>query len=197
VLLTAALGWLLGFCGSVPAAGPIYFLILTRTTSGRARHGLEIALGAAIAEAMHATLAVLGFGIALSAIPALVFAGRLTASTLSCVLGITLLGSIPRQQATLLARRRGGWWLGFSITAINPMILLSWSACIATLGVEVPRALVLPFALGAAFGVLAWFGLLVVFARRLRPAQVLLARRVLAVALIGAGLAGTLLTLLA
>jgi threonine/homoserine/homoserine lactone efflux protein len=46
-----ALGFAFGFVGSIPVAGPIAALVLSRGLEGRARSALSLAAGAALAEA--------------------------------------------------------------------------------------------------------------------------------------------------
>ncbi len=61
-MLSALLaGFLFGFIGSMPVAGPIAGLVLSRGLQGRFASGANIAVGAALAEAAYACLAFWGF----------------------------------------------------------------------------------------------------------------------------------------
>src|SRR3954464_5291098 len=60
-VVVAVVAFVLGFVGSMPVAGPIGVLVLTRSAEGRFRDELSLAIGAATAEALWAFLAFWGF----------------------------------------------------------------------------------------------------------------------------------------
>ncbi|MDY0058989.1 MAG: hypothetical protein RBU45_04200 [Myxococcota bacterium] len=55
--------------------------------------------------------------------------------------------------------------LGFTITALDPTLIATWTAAVAVLHstgpIPVRPRLALPFALGVSWGIAAWFGLLI------------------------------------
>ncbi len=204
-MLTAALiGFLLGFLGSIPVAGPIAALVVARAFQGRFRAGLFISLGAGLAEAAYACLAFFGFSAVVKRYPAVLPLCQGAGAVILAVLGVLLIrrppvGDVsPGDAPPPRDRFSGGFLLGFSITALNPTFLATWSAAVATLfatgWVDRSPGLAVPFALGVCGGIVAWFGLLLTLLRRarhrFRPA--LLNR---GVQLIGVGLLGLALWL--
>src|SRR5687768_3425522 len=61
MLTVALLGFVFGFVGSMPVAGPIAILVFGRGLEGRMRSGVYLAVGAAIAESIYAYFAYWGF----------------------------------------------------------------------------------------------------------------------------------------
>ena len=61
LLAVCVMALLFGFVGSMPLAGPIAILVLSRATQGRFGEALRIGLGAAVAEGLYAGLAFWGF----------------------------------------------------------------------------------------------------------------------------------------
>ena len=61
MLTVALIGFVFGFIGSMPVAGPIAILVFGRGLEGRLRSGVYLAIGAAIAESIYAYLRVWGF----------------------------------------------------------------------------------------------------------------------------------------
>src|SRR5438105_2443580 len=53
-------GWLLGFFGSTPIAGPTAALVVNRALQKRGGSGVRVAMGSAVAETFYAFLAVWG-----------------------------------------------------------------------------------------------------------------------------------------
>src|SRR4051812_6624410 len=80
-------GFLFGFIGSMPLAGPIAVLVFGRGLRGRFRSGMLIALGAALAESFYAFLAYWGLSRLLDAHPVLVLVSRAVAATILLGLG--------------------------------------------------------------------------------------------------------------
>src|ERR1700678_1643392 len=61
LLAVCVMALLFGFVGSMPLAGPIAILVISRATQGRFGEALRVGLGAAVAEALYAGLAFWGF----------------------------------------------------------------------------------------------------------------------------------------
>jgi threonine/homoserine/homoserine lactone efflux protein len=166
------IGFIFGFCGSVPVAGPISILVLSRGLENRFRHGLYIAAGGAVAEAAYACLAFLGFSSFLSKHAWLTPASRVFAAVVLIILGTYLVFRkqiVPPPQADpkLPKNRKGNkrsFLLGFSITAMNPTLIGTWTAAITTLFsmdiLSFKSIEALPFSLGVLAGIVAWFSIL-------------------------------------
>jgi threonine/homoserine/homoserine lactone efflux protein len=176
VLAAVIIGFLFGFVGSMPVAGPIAVLVFTRSVQDRGRSAVSIAVGGALAEAIYAFLAFWGLSSLLQAWP---MAGRV-ASALAAVillaLGVMFIVSPIKEgearREGLRDRARHGFALGFGITALNPALIGTWSAATTTLFgtglIEPDPGLALPFSASAAVGIVAWFALLVALIRRMK-----------------------------
>lgn len=196
------LGFGLGWLGSMPLAGPVSALVVKRGLTGRARHGLALAVGAALAETGWCAGALLGYGALLDEWAWLRPAAGAVGGALVLVLGLRILfrhagEALPTHLPT--APRRG--WvgeivLGFSLVVVNPVVLLSWAGVLAALhavGVEPTTGQArLQFGAGVPAGIVAWFTLLLWLLRhtgsRLGRALLHRALRVIGVLLCAAGL---------
>ena len=199
MLIAIVIGFLFGFVGSMPVAGPIAALVLARSLAGRFRAGLAISAGAAVAESAYAFLAFWGFSTLLLRYPVILPVSRGAAAVILVTLG-TLLAWRPPEMSTrdepVRDRLTGSLLLGFSITALNPTLIATWTAAAATLAstglLRLTPDLALPFALAACAGIVVWFWLLVAgvrrFKDRFRAETLSKVVRVIGVALVGLGL---------
>jgi threonine/homoserine/homoserine lactone efflux protein len=173
MLLALAIGFVFGFVGSMPVAGPIAALVFAQGLQGRLRSAAAIAVGGALAEAIYAFLAFWGFASFLTTYPWVVPVSRGVAATVLIILGVIF--ARHRAPAEPPATRRGwggGLLLGFAITALNPTLIATWSAATTTLfstgWVRFVPALAPAFAAGACVGIAGWFALLLLLLRRYR-----------------------------
>lgn len=173
MLAAVVIGFLFGFVGSMPVAGPIAVLVFTRGVEGRFRSGLGIAAGAAVAEGAYAFLAFWGFSTFLAQYGFVVPVSRGAAAVILATLGVVFLrrrGAPP--DAVPLDRARGSVALGFTICALNPTLIATWTAAVTTLFstglVTFAAWLAWPFALAAVAGIFAWFLVLLALLRRAR-----------------------------
>ena len=162
-----------GFFGSIPVAGPISAVVLERALAGRGSSGFLVALGGALAEAAWAFLAAWGMGDLVTRYPALLTTSQKIGGLLLFVLGAVFAFRPPTFAAGKQPSRLyqiGAFAFGFVITAINPTLLVTWTAAATALYASgiAPDALQqpLPFALGALVGIVAWFALLLALVRR-------------------------------
>jgi threonine/homoserine/homoserine lactone efflux protein len=169
-----AFGFLLGFVGSMPLAGPISVLVFGRGLCGRYRSGELVALGAGIAESLYAFLAYWGMSQLLDRHPMLVLASRGVAAAILLALGV-LFGlrqpsAAPVPEAP--EREKSSFLLGFAITILNPTFLATWTAAVAVLHSAgfVRRSAVsaILFAGGVLVGIVGWFWLMLRLMRRYR-----------------------------
>jgi threonine/homoserine/homoserine lactone efflux protein len=150
------------FVGSLPLAGPIALLVVSNAARGRYREARRIAFGAAAAEGVYAFLAFWGFATFLAR-HALVLpiSHGVTAVVLS-VLGARFAFFTMKGQAARASDepKPGRFWLGFSISAINPTLLVTWGAVTTFLYsrqlVQFTGLLAIPFGLFAATGIATW-----------------------------------------
>jgi threonine/homoserine/homoserine lactone efflux protein len=166
MLLVALVGFLVGWIGSVPVAGPISALVVTRGIDGRFRSGAYIAIGGAVVEALYALLAFWGFSHFLTRYPIVVPISHCAGAVILAVLGIGLLRRKPSELSKAPDVPRdtamGSLLLGASICAFNPTLIATWTAVVTTLYAKMPEAVTtdhaLPFALGVCLGIAGWFG---------------------------------------
>ncbi len=176
MILAFLVGLACAFFGSMPIAGPVGVLIVERGLSGHGRSAFGLAVGNAVGEAGYALLAFLGMTAALSRFPWMVPASRVLGALILLGLGLYFaLG--PRRQTDKegddAPRRRGrdGLWLGLVVTALNPTLIVTWSAVVTILhstGVlRVEPLDAFPFAIGVVGGGVGWFGILLAIMTKL------------------------------
>jgi threonine/homoserine/homoserine lactone efflux protein len=176
-MLTAVLlGFAMGFAGSIPLAGPVTMIVLGFGLQGRIREAYLVAIGSALPEALYGALALWGFGALLEefswAGPAARGITTLILLGVGCILMFRPPGSDEEKADTskTVAARKRHLILGFSITALNPALIINWGAAVTTvysIGLLDPSAsLAIPFGLGVAAGILGWFSLALTWLRR-------------------------------
>jgi threonine/homoserine/homoserine lactone efflux protein len=154
-------GVAMGFVGSIPAAGPLLLLVVASGLSAERKQALALAAGGALAESGYVLLAFWGLSGLLDRYAGLVIAMRLSSGLLLLALGVLALA--PRRGGIALEKpaRAAGFAIGFSLVALNPAFLLTWSGIAAaayTLGWLDPRAGLAPYlAVGTFFGIVIWF----------------------------------------
>jgi threonine/homoserine/homoserine lactone efflux protein len=198
LLAVCAVAFAFGFIGSVPLAGPIAVMVVSRAVQKHFGEALHIGLGAAVAEAAYAGVALWGFTTLLARHPAVDPVSHGVTAVVLIALGVRFAVWKPKPRRDR-HERRGGAIAGFTLSALNPTLLVTWSAAVAFLyskglgkGLDTPSWLAaLLFGVSAGAGVAAWFGALVALMRRLQgklPERALTwTVRVLGVALVGLG----------
>jgi threonine/homoserine/homoserine lactone efflux protein len=174
MFIAALIGFLFGFVGSMPVAGPIAVLVFARGIENRFRSGFAIAMGGALAEGVYACLAFWGFSQLLARYSFILPASRAVAAGILIGLGVVFLRKKTVQKEAPKTREGfgGGFALGFTITALNPTLIATWSAASATLFstglVSFESHLAIPFGISAILGIVVWFGLLLYLVHRFR-----------------------------
>lgn len=170
--LAAVVGFAFGFLGSVPVAGPISVIVVTKGIDRKFRSGLWIAIGAAVAESGYAFLSFWGFSSLLDDYAWVEPASQGFAAAALVVLGILLVRKAdepPRPEGDdeeeTGGRRLGGHFLtGFAVSALNPTLLATWTGAVTALFssgvIDAVPSEALPFAIGATLGIVAWFAVL-------------------------------------
>jgi threonine/homoserine/homoserine lactone efflux protein len=165
VFQAALAGFLAGFVGSMPVAGPIAVLVVARSLQDRVREAILIGVGAAIPEAAYAFLAYWGFASFLADTPLLVPISRAVGALILIFLSFALVRYRPPSDPDLapVPVSRGGagsFFLGFTIAALNPTLIVTWAAVLSLVAsldlLEMEPALALPFSAAAAVGMAAW-----------------------------------------
>jgi threonine/homoserine/homoserine lactone efflux protein len=200
MLAAALLGFCFGYIGSMPVAGPIAVLVFGRGLEDRARNGLFLASGAAIAESVYAYLAFWGFSAFLTRYPWIEPTSRVAAAVLLTGLGVHLYRRRPKPEGASVPQKNNGnkrsLFLGFTITALNPTLIATWTAAVTTVYsldiVSFEASEALPFSFGAFSGIVGWFATLLYlmnrFKARFSRASIDRLVHVMGILLIGLGL---------
>lgn len=170
LLATSLLALAIGFLGSMPVAGPVAVMTLSRAARERFGEALRIGLGAAVAEGIYAGIAFWGFATFLSRYKLVVPISHGATAAVLTGLGIRFMVWRSTDRKDEHESNAGTLLLGFSISALNPTLLLTWGAAVAFLyskGLEQRSPLsAIPFGLCAGLGVAGWFGSLVALMRK-------------------------------
>lgn len=169
------IGVAFGFFGSMPIAGPIAALVVQRGLAGRYRSGVFIALGAAIPEGGFAYLAFWGFSTFLAKYAWIdpVARGAAVVILVALALAFSRQRDEPREvTAKGSDSAQKSFWLGFTITTLNPTLIATWTAAATTLASVRATPLspheAIVFAVGAVVGIVGWFLALLGLMRRYR-----------------------------
>jgi threonine/homoserine/homoserine lactone efflux protein len=162
----------IAFLGSMPLAGPVAILTLCRAAGGRFQEALRIGLGAAAAEGIYAGFAYWGFATFLPQHRLVAPISEGATSVLLVVVGTRFVfWHPPDERRDPRENKTGTALLGFSISALNPTLLVTWTTVVAFLssrGAERHSALLaLPFGASVGVGVASWFACLVKLLQRL------------------------------
>ena len=175
MIVVCLVAFVFGFIGSMPMAGPIAVMVVSRAAKAEHAGAVRVAFGAAIAEGFYAGFAFWGFATFLASHPrVLPWSHGLTALVL---VGLGVRFVVWKQkreeksgERPSMADMTKSFVTGLGITALNPTLLVTWSAAVTALHsrqwVKMTPWLAPPFGLFAALGVAAWFAILVALMRR-------------------------------
>ena len=175
MLLLLVLAFAFGFIGSMPLAGPIAILVVSRCAERKYGEALRNALGASIAEGAYAAVAFFGFATFLASHPMILPVSRAVTAVVLFALGVHFVRWKPKASEQPGAEPKtnsstGAFFFGMTLMALNPTLLATWSAAVAALYahqlVVMRWWMAFPFGLFAGAGVAAWFALLVWILRR-------------------------------
>ena len=168
-------GLIFGFVGAMPIAGPIAILVVSRTLGGRYKTAQLIGLGCAAAEGIYAGLGYAGFAYLLEEYTWLDPVTRGLATVLVLAVGFLFVFKPPVKVGTSSKpdkRGAGSFLMGFTITALNFALIVSWSAAASALlgtgWVELKPLYGIVFAVAVTIGIGAWYLVLVRIMLRLR-----------------------------
>jgi len=201
-MFTASLiGFILGFVTSIPIAGPISILVFGRGLQNRGHTAVYLAVGSAIAESIYAYLAFWGFAALLVKYPWINPVSCALAAVILTALGIRFAAAKPQSpeqpqpEQTSQGRKRS-FFLGMTITALNPTLAATWPALVAMVHslhvVQFDTGHAFPFSIGVALGISSWFTVLLWligrFKGHFRTATLNVVIRMMGVVLTGLGL---------
>ena len=161
------------FVGSLPLAGPIALLVVSNGVNGRYKEALRIALGAALAEGIYAFLAFWGFATFLTRYRLVLPISQGVTAAILLALGVRFVFfKVKDEKVQPGEPRPARFWVGFSISALNPTLLASWGAVTTFLYskqvVELTPILAVPFGVFATVGVGLWGLMMVTLLERYR-----------------------------
>ncbi len=195
VLATCLVALAFGFFGSMPLAGPIALMVVSRAARRRFDEALHVAFGAAIAEAMYSGLAFFGYTTLFARHPLVKPVSQAVSALVLVVLGVRFAVWSPKEKGDRRENAAGTTLLGFTVSALNPTLLVTWGASVAFLyskGLGGTSSLeAVPFGLCAGAGVALWNVVLVRILRkyggRMPRAAITWTVRGLGLALVGLG----------
>lgn len=186
-------GAVMGFIGSIPLAGPVALLVMTKGLSGDFKEAKRIAGGAALAEGLLAGWVFAGLGLLYSQFPRLegVIEWLGAFALIAIGLWFAIRGIPTKSSGTDAVEKSGaGFALGCGLVLGNPGILGTWGGALAALEgtgiVQVSTSGAIGIGVGVSVGVLAWFLLML---RLIRSHGAALNATVLNYAVRGIGLA--------
>jgi threonine/homoserine/homoserine lactone efflux protein len=170
-LVVSIVAFVLGFVGSMPLAGPISVMVVSRTAERRARDARHLAYGAAVAEALYAFLAFWGFSTFLARHKAALPISHAVTALVLLAIGVHFMRWKRKDKSRAKERRgRSHFVLGLTVSILNPTLLLTWSAVTTALYsrqiVPMEELMAVPFGLSAGAGVAAWNIVLVAVLKR-------------------------------
>jgi threonine/homoserine/homoserine lactone efflux protein len=174
MLLLLVLAFVFGFIGSMPLMGPIAVLVVSRCAERKYGEALRLGLGGGAAEGFYASIAFFGFATFFADHPLILPISRGVTAVVLVLLGIHFAQWKPDDPKTTEDEKHpaSAFFFGFSITAVNPTLLATWSAVTAALYahqiVHMRWWMCFPFGASAAIGVACWFSLFVALLRRYR-----------------------------
>jgi threonine/homoserine/homoserine lactone efflux protein len=187
---------LVGFAGSLPLAGPIALLVVSKGATGKYREALATAFGAAIAEGGYAFLAFWGFATFLARHPLVLPISRGVTAVILIALGARFIFFKAKEATKGEGEAKGArFWAGFSISALNPTLVVTWGAVTTFLYarqlVRFSPLLAIPFGVFAAVGIALWgvgtVALLAKFRKKLPLAAISWTVRVMGMLMIAVG----------
>ena len=133
VLFVSLVALAFGFFGSMPLAGPIAVLTVSRAAHDRFDEALRIAAGASIAEGIYAGVAFWGFTTFLARTPLIVPISHGATAIVLTAVGARFVFWRMSEARDAHESRAGTLLLGFTVSMLNPTLLLTWSAAVAFL----------------------------------------------------------------
>ena len=165
-----AIGFAMGFLGSIPLAGPVALLVMTKGLAREFYRASFIACGASVAEGIMAAGAFAGLGIIYERIPEFEYFFQWLGVAILVAVGVWFwIRGVSKEEPVNQKPERqgagfGAFLLGFGLVIGNPGMIGTWGGAIAAIeatGMLAPEALRAPgFGIGVCAGVFSWFLLL-------------------------------------
>lgn len=157
---------LLGYVGSIPAAGPLAILIVTAALERDRPRAVRLAVGGALAEGIWALVALLGVERLLASAPWALLAVQAIGAVVLVLLGASMARARPATARTGDSPAHAV--VGFVFVATNPGFLVVWAGFASMLASFGRVGHAVPTALGAVLGIVLWFLTLFAIVERAR-----------------------------
>jgi threonine/homoserine/homoserine lactone efflux protein len=177
-MIASLAGFLMGFIGSMPLAGPTSLLVFHRGMLARYRDGWAIGLGGGLAEGIYYALAVHGFSILHDNLTFLAPLTKVASVLLLLALALYFIFARQRTPEKCVAGElstptwKGQFCIGLTIATFNPTLLLTWSASVAMVLPIINLTLHgherITFATSIVIGIVAWFSIFLALLRLLK-----------------------------
>lgn len=177
-MIACLAGFLMGFVGSMPIAGPTSLLVFHRGMLARYRDGWAIGLGGALVEGMYCSMAVHGFGILHDRFAFFEPLAKGVGILLLLAIGVYLIFSLQEASGDRAVADAStvNWGrqfcIGLSVAACNPTLLITWSGSVAVLyslsDLTFQGYDRIGFAASVAVGIVTWFSILLGLLRHFR-----------------------------
>ncbi|OQR94429.1 hypothetical protein THRCLA_08170 [Thraustotheca clavata] len=190
-LLPILAGFVFGFLGSIPIAGPTSAMVLKMGIQGEYWAAQSIALGGAAAEATYAGVAFWGFGSFLAGLDFLLPLSKVLGAVMLLAVGIYFLRLDVRPQIDSDSDRTSGklyhdksflssasvraelfknMLLGFTMSGFNPALLATYTGALASVYhtglLEFTLLLAIFFGFGVSCGISTWFYILLALLKK-------------------------------
>lgn len=163
-------GLILGIVSAALPLGPVTLLVLRRGMNQDWDGALRVGLGRVLPETIYCGLATFGAAITLRSFPNTKLWVQAIGALLLLVLGLYFLLAKFQDDREVTTPSRWGNWSGLIISALNPSLVLSWSAiaaiAIATTSIHPTNGQKLTFATGVGAGIALGYVILITTMRQ-------------------------------
>jgi threonine/homoserine/homoserine lactone efflux protein len=171
IVLACVVAFTFGFVGSIPLAGPIAVLMLSRAAQRRFGEAFRVGVGAALAEGTYSGVAFWGFNTFLARNSRVEPISQAAAALVLSTLGVAFMFWKPQATRDQQENAAGTVLLGFSVSALNPTLIITWSAAVAFLyskglGRGLPQLAAIPFGVSASAGIASEIACLIALLER-------------------------------
>lgn len=197
VLAVIALGLVLGILSSLAPLGPVTVLVLRRALMKDYRGAMAIGLGRILPEVAYSAFATFGMAALLEEVPTVKTVMEALGAFILILVGIAFaIARHEKDDGTEPKSSGSGFGAGFMLSALNPTLIVSWSAIVAVTislsGVEptLTHKVLFPLCIGAgiALGYLALVWTVRRWGHRLEERAVAILLRTIGVVLIALGI---------
>ncbi len=175
-MIACLAGFLMGFIGSMPIAGPTSLLVFHRGMVARYRDGWAVGLGGGLGEGIYCAIAIYAVSTLGDNFTFFTPLAKAVSIFLLLALGLYFIfvlqetpGNSPLGESSTADWRRQ-FCIGLGVAAFNPTLLITWSGSVAVLyslsDLTFQGYDRIGFAASVAVGIVTWFSILLALMRR-------------------------------